>query len=201
LLSEPWLVNSYTVNHKHKGGSFGMESTAEDYWRFAQMMLNGGELNGVRILSPQVVHYIARDHLGAIDSHMLKSIMDGVGFGLGFAVMKDPAATGLMSNEGTLFWGGAAETHFWIDPKADLVAVAMTQRMGVPDADVQELWAQCPDTHLGLQRAARGLSQVESDLPLVARLHETTIRMQQIVAVARSGSQADPCRKLSDVVK
>src|SRR5581483_2216973 len=58
FLEEPWSVNSYLVNHKRKGGSFGLVGTTEDYWRFAQMMANGGELNGVRILSPAVVRFM-----------------------------------------------------------------------------------------------------------------------------------------------
>jgi CubicO group peptidase (beta-lactamase class C family) len=112
-------------------------STTEDYWRFAQMMLNGGEFNGARILSPHVVQYMTRDHL---EPAGIPDEPKGVGFGLGFAVMKDPAAAGYMSSEGSFFWAGAAATHFWIDPKEDMVVVAMTQHMGVPSANA--LWAQ-----------------------------------------------------------
>jgi CubicO group peptidase (beta-lactamase class C family) len=140
VLVQPWSVNSYTVNHKHKGGSFGLVATAEDYWRFAQMMLNGGELAGTRILSPQAVHYMARDHLGAIPIDQPGERPSGIGFGLGFGIMKDAAAAGYMSSEGSFFWAGAAATHFWIDPKEDLVVVAMTQHMGAPAAAA--LWAQ-----------------------------------------------------------
>ena len=140
VLFEPWLVNSYTANHKHKGGSFGLVSTAEDYWRFAQMILNGGQFAGTRIVSPQVVHYMARDHLGTIRIEGAGERPSGIGFGLGFAVMKDPAEAGYMSSEGTFFWAGAANTHFWIDPKEDLVVVAMTQDMGGAPGD--ELWPQ-----------------------------------------------------------
>jgi CubicO group peptidase (beta-lactamase class C family) len=135
VLVQPWLVNSYTANHKHKGGSIGLVSTAEDYWRFAQMMLNSGQFDGTRILSPQVVHYMARDHLGTISIEGPSERPSGIGFGLGFAVMKDPAAAGDMSSEGTFFWAGAANTHFWIDPKEDLVVVAMTQDMGGAPGD------------------------------------------------------------------
>ena len=63
FLLQPWSVNSYTVNHKRKGGSYGLVATAEDYWRFAQMILNGGEFNGARILSPHTVHLMGQDHL------------------------------------------------------------------------------------------------------------------------------------------
>lgn len=74
LLCEPWLVNSYTSNHPHKGGSFGLVGTAEDYWRFAQMLLNHGQLNGVRILSPAVVDFMTRDHTSGIDVSRLSSL-------------------------------------------------------------------------------------------------------------------------------
>jgi CubicO group peptidase (beta-lactamase class C family) len=79
-LFEPWTVNSYTVDHKRKGGSYGLVSTAEDYWRFAQMMLNGGELDGTRILSPQVVRYMARSHF---DVQTAAGKPAGIGFGPG----------------------------------------------------------------------------------------------------------------------
>jgi CubicO group peptidase (beta-lactamase class C family) len=133
-------VESYTVDNKQKSGSVGLVSTTEDYWRFAQMILNGGELDGTRILSPQVVQYMVRDHLGPIGMPGPDGKPSGVGFGLGFAVMKDPAAAGYMSSEGTFFWAGAAATHFWIDPKEDMVVVAMSQHMGAPG--METLWAQ-----------------------------------------------------------
>jgi CubicO group peptidase (beta-lactamase class C family) len=137
-LFQPWSVNSYTAKHKHLGGSFGLVSTAEDYWRFAQMMLNGGQLEGVRILSPQTVRYMARDHLGKIGMDTMGGAFQGTGFGLGFAVVQDPAAAGYMSSEGTFYWGGAAGTVFWIDPKENLAVVAMTQHMSVPA--IASLW-------------------------------------------------------------
>jgi len=133
FLVEPDQVNSYTVNHRRKGGSYGMVSTTEDYWRFAQMMLNGGELNGVRILSPQTVRYMIRSHTGAIP--MPKEFPQGMGYGLGFAVITDAAAAGTITNDGMFYWGGAATTMYWIDPKADLVILAMTQHLGAPRAD------------------------------------------------------------------
>ena len=135
VIMQPWSVNSYTVNHKHKGGSFGLVATAEDYWRFAQMMLNGGEFGGTRFLSPRTVRFMARDHLGAIPLEGPGGRPSGMGFGLGFGIMKDPAMAGYMSSEGSYFWAGAAATHFWIDPKEDLVVVAMTQHLGAPAAD------------------------------------------------------------------
>ena len=139
VLRQPWSANSYTVKQIHTGGSFGLVATAEDYWRFAQMLLNGGQLNGTRVLSPQTVQYMTRDHLGALatvqPAQEPGSIASGLGFGLGFAVVKDPAGAGFMSSEGTYFWAGAAGTQFWVDPKEDLVVVAMIQHMDTPAAD------------------------------------------------------------------
>lgn len=132
---QPWSVNSYTVKHKRTGGTYGLAGTAEDYWRFAQMMLNGGELNGKRILSPKTVAFMAQDHL---EPTGIPDFEHGLGFGLGFAVMKNEAAAGYMNSEGSFFWSGAAATHFWIDPKEDLVVVSMTQHMKVPAADPLE---------------------------------------------------------------
>jgi CubicO group peptidase (beta-lactamase class C family) len=137
-LSEPWTMNSYTVDHKRKGGSYGLVSTAEDYFRWGQMMLNGGELNGVRILSPQTVQFMTRDHLGPIGLPREDGKPSGMGFGLGFAVTDDPVAAGNMSSTGTYFWAGYASTYFWIDPKEDMVVIAMTQHV---DDNVPAAWA------------------------------------------------------------
>lgn len=135
LFMEPQSVNSYTANHSRKGGAFGLVSTAEDYWRFAQMMLNGGAFSGTRFLSPQTVHYMSINHLGPIQMEALSGGPSGLGFGLGFAVIENPAQVGYTSNVGSFFWYGLADTYFWIDPKEDLIVVAMTQHMNVPEAD------------------------------------------------------------------
>jgi CubicO group peptidase (beta-lactamase class C family) len=125
-LIEPGQVNSYTVNHKRKSASFGLVATAEDYWRFSQMILNGGELNGVRILSPRTVHFMGQDHLAPAG---IPDYEKGCGFGLGFEVIENQAAAATLGSDGGLTWGGAASTTFWIDPKEDLVIIAMTQHM------------------------------------------------------------------------
>jgi CubicO group peptidase (beta-lactamase class C family) len=102
-------------------------------------------LNGTRILSPQTVGYMTRDHMGQIGIQIgIQGPTDepsGIGFGLGFGIMKDPAAAGYMNSEGTYFWAGAAGTQFWIDPKEDLVVVAMIQHMATPDVD-NTFWPQ-----------------------------------------------------------
>ena len=130
FLLEAANINSYTNDNAHKGGSYGLVGTATDYWRFAQMMLNGGELEGQRILGRNTVRYMARDHLGAVSIPDATGAPSGMGFGLGFAVLKDPVAIGVIGSEGSFFWFGAANTLFWIDPKEDIVVVAMTQHMG-----------------------------------------------------------------------
>ncbi|MBK6674443.1 MAG: beta-lactamase family protein [Proteobacteria bacterium] len=137
-LSEPWTVNSYTIDHKRKGGSYGLVSTAEDYLRFSQMLLNGGELDGVRILSPRTVAYMARDHLGSIGK------LPGMGFGLGFAVMEDPVVAGYPGSVGTYSWAGYASTYFWVDPKEDMVVIAMTQHVDVSVPAAGEIRSQLP---------------------------------------------------------
>lgn len=129
VLNQPWSVNSYTRDHEFKGGSFGLLSTAVDYWRFAQTILNEGEFDGERVISPRIARYMNQDHLpGGV-----QSFWDGAGMGLAFAIVEEPAKIGIPFSEGTLFWGGAAATTFWIDPSEELVVVGMTQHMGNPN--------------------------------------------------------------------
>jgi CubicO group peptidase (beta-lactamase class C family) len=107
---------------KYLAGGQGLVSTAADYLRFAQMLLNGGELGGVRLLSRKTVEYMSSDHLGA-----MRGPGPGYGFGLGFAVR---LANGVSSTEGSAGdynWAGLGGTYFWVDPKERLVAVWMMQ--------------------------------------------------------------------------
>ncbi len=127
VLVEPWSVNSYTFEHEFKGGSYGLLSTAEDYWKFAQSMLNGGELNGERILGPRTVSFMANDHLTE-----QQRFTRATTWGLGFSVVEDQGQLGFPMSEGTFYWAGAAATNFWIDPVEDIVVVAMTQHMATP---------------------------------------------------------------------
>jgi CubicO group peptidase (beta-lactamase class C family) len=115
-------------------GGGGLVSTAGDYLKFCQMMLNGGEANGTRFLSPKTIALMTSNHLpGGVDLPQLsKSLFsevayDGVGFGLGFSVTMDPAKTLLPGTAGEYAWGGAASTAFWIDPKEELIVIFMTQ--------------------------------------------------------------------------
>jgi CubicO group peptidase (beta-lactamase class C family) len=104
------------------GGASGLYSTAADYWRFCQMLLNGGELEGKRLLGPRTLAWMARDHIREVEYRT-----PGTRFGLGFAVVTDPAAAGVPYSEGTYYWSGSQGTLFWIDPKEDLVGVLMVQ--------------------------------------------------------------------------
>ena len=97
-------------------GGAGLVSTTMDYARFVQMMLNGGELDGARILSRKTVELMSADHLGEMPREgALLPI--GYGFGLTFAVNRGPGKNGNIGSEGEYYWGGAAGTRFWIDPK------------------------------------------------------------------------------------
>ncbi|MCG8414925.1 MAG: beta-lactamase family protein [Pseudomonadales bacterium] len=127
VLVEPWSVNSYTFEHEFKGGSYGLLSTAEDYWKFAQAMLNGGELNGEKILGSRTVDFMTSDHFTEQQRYSPATT-----WGLGFSVVDKPGQVGFPFSEGTFFWGGAAATTFWIDPVEEIVVVGMTQHMATP---------------------------------------------------------------------
>jgi CubicO group peptidase (beta-lactamase class C family) len=115
-------------------GGGGLVSTAADYLRFANMLVNGGELEGARILAPKTVRLMASNHLpgGADLTELSRSLFSestnaGVGFGLGFAVVFDPPKTLIPCSKGEFYWGGAASTAFWVDPVEEVTAVFMTQ--------------------------------------------------------------------------
>lgn len=105
------------------GGASGLYSTAADYWRFSQMLLNGGVFEGKRLLGPKTVSWMARNHIGDLKSFRTP----GTRFGLGLAVVEDPGASGLPYSKGTYYWSGSQGTIFWIDPTEDLVGVLMVQ--------------------------------------------------------------------------
>jgi CubicO group peptidase (beta-lactamase class C family) len=119
-------------------GGGGLVSTATDYMRFCQMLLNGGQLDGVRLLSPLSVELMRSNVLAP----NVPILAPGAGFGLDFAVYTDPVAAGGYYGKGTYWWGGAAGTWFWIDPVNDLIVLGMIQQVsgtgaaaanGVPD--------------------------------------------------------------------
>jgi CubicO group peptidase (beta-lactamase class C family) len=129
VLNETWSINMYKGHRAFTGGSFGLVSTAADYWRFAQAMLNGGVLEGNRVLGPRTVAFMSRDHL---NDKQRASRIPGSGFGLGFGTMNNEALFGGLYQDGSIYWSGAAATSFWIDPAEELVVVAMTQHRAVP---------------------------------------------------------------------
>jgi CubicO group peptidase (beta-lactamase class C family) len=123
-------------------GGGGLTSTAEDYYRFAQMLGDGGELNGARILAPATVHLMTTNHvpqslLTGEYSIGLQILRPGFGYGYNCAVIFDPPEANLPDGKGTFFWDGAAGTWFWVDPTNDIVFVGMIQRMkgGSPNVE------------------------------------------------------------------
>ena len=131
------IVDNLTNKPKWLSGGGGMVSTAEDYARFCQMLLNGGELDGVRLLSPKTVELMTSDHLPpgvTYNPGFIALLQDqaptpemGEGFGLGFLVRKEVGHNPLPGSVGDFSWSGAHGTYFWVDPKEKLVATLMVQ--------------------------------------------------------------------------
>jgi CubicO group peptidase (beta-lactamase class C family) len=107
-------------------GGHSISTTIGDYALFAQMLLNKGQLNGVRLLSPKTVELMATNHLPP-QAMAAGGVRPGTGYGLGVSVLLDPAARGNVGSVGEFGWSGAASTHVLIDPKEDLVAIYCTQ--------------------------------------------------------------------------
>ena len=110
---------------RYFGGTAGLSSTVADYFRFSQMILNGGELNGVRLLSPTTVNLMITNHTGDLPIYIKGP--DAYGFGLGFTMLTDPDRSRQALTPGTFGWGGAYGTVFWIDPTEELVSILMMQ--------------------------------------------------------------------------
>jgi len=130
-------------------GGGGMLSTAGDYARFCQMLLNGGELEGARILAPKTIALMTSDQLPAATERHTPVAMSlgpfgplpemGTSFGLGFAIRVDPGRNPMPGSVGDFSWGGITGTLFWVDPQAKLVAVLMAQ---TPRANLNVIWRQ-----------------------------------------------------------
>jgi len=126
-------------------GGGGLYSTAGDYLRFAQMVLNGGELNGVRLVAPSSIELMRANHVSDEVKTARKfgiglyQMQPGLGFGYDFAILEDPPKLGSTAGKGTFLWDGVAGTWFWIDPTNDVVFVGMVQRWlmapGAPDVE------------------------------------------------------------------
>ena len=123
-------------------GGGGLLSTASDYFRFAQALLDGGVLDGARILKPETVRLMRRSVLApGLTVDLYGPSQAGVGFGLDFAVIEDPAAAATPHGKDTFYWGGAFGTWFWIDPTNDVVFVGMIQNLNgsIPGAGTPNL--------------------------------------------------------------
>jgi CubicO group peptidase (beta-lactamase class C family) len=130
VLDEPETSEYLSPIQNNMGGQ-GLVSTVSDYLRFAQCILNGGELGGVRLLGRKTVELMTSNHL---PSHLLPIRMSsiglpGMGFGLGFGVVLDVAKTGVLGSVGDYGWGGYAETYYWTDPREELIGIMMTQSL------------------------------------------------------------------------
>ena len=110
--------------HTYFSGAGGLVSTARDYFRFHQMMLNGGELDGIRLLSRKTVELMTANHTGDKGIWLAGP---GYGFGLGYAVVTDLGPSGTPRSEGSYYWGGAFGTIFWVDPQEELIGILMEQ--------------------------------------------------------------------------
>jgi CubicO group peptidase (beta-lactamase class C family) len=136
-------LGDFTQQAAAPSGGGGLVSTAEDYYRFAQMLAHQGQLNGTRILAPATVKLMTSNHLPAelLTGEFrggLHVMRPGFGYGYNCAVAFDPTEANLPDGKGTFLWDGAAGTWFWVDPTNDIVFVAMIQRMSSPDNHVLE---------------------------------------------------------------
>lgn len=135
VLNDDGQDSRFTRRSFYSGGG-GLLSTVGDYYRFCQMLLAGGTVDGVRIIGSRTLDFMTRNHLpgGADMSEFAtggfsESVYQGVGFGLGFATKVDPVRNGYPASTGSFFWGGLASTLFWVDPVEELVVIFMTQLM------------------------------------------------------------------------
>ena len=124
-------AHDFTTPTKSPSGGGGLVSTTEDYLKFAQLLLNKGELDGTRLLGRKTVDYMTVNHLKPelIPFGIGLGEHSGHGFGLGFSMVMNPAQAGVLNSIGNYGWGGAASTNFWVDPQEELVGIIMTQLM------------------------------------------------------------------------
>jgi CubicO group peptidase (beta-lactamase class C family) len=132
LVDDP-ATSSYTRPRTYFSGAGGLVSTAADYLRFCRMLANGGELDGARILGPRTLQLMTLNHLpGGKDLATMaqnagETQREGQGFGLGFAVLLDPTVAQIIGTPGEFYWGGAASTAFFVNPREDLIMLFLTQ--------------------------------------------------------------------------
>jgi CubicO group peptidase (beta-lactamase class C family) len=135
VLQDDARDSDYRDRSFYSGGG-GLVSTIGDYYRFCQMLRNGGELNGTRLLGPRTLQLMTQNHLpGGVDLSQFargsfsETSYEGIGFGLGFGVRVDGVRNASLGAPGEFHWGGMASTLFWVDPAEDLVVLFMTQMM------------------------------------------------------------------------
>jgi CubicO group peptidase (beta-lactamase class C family) len=139
---KPIVLHDVTVAPKNDAGGAGAASSTIDYARFLQMLANGGQLDGKRLIAGTTVRHMTSDHLGDIKP-AIPLLAPGYGFGLGFAIRRTDGLNGVAGSAGEYNWGGAGGTAFWVDPKEQLVAVLMTQAQPGPwQREFRELFRQ-----------------------------------------------------------
>lgn len=134
MVADDPQTSAYRKPPKVEMGGSGLVATAGDYLRFAQMLANGGQLDGVRVLGPQTVALMMDNHLGSAygpspmsSLNLDMGMSEGMGYGLGGYSVTDTGLTGLPASAGTYGWGGAASTDFWVDAEQELVGMVLTQ--------------------------------------------------------------------------
>jgi CubicO group peptidase (beta-lactamase class C family) len=133
VLQDSPRTSAYGRPRQFLSGNGGLVSTAADYLRFSQMLLNGGELDGARVVGPRTLRLMLSNHLP--DGRDMRAMslpgttlrLPGTGFGLGFAVLLDPTTAGVVGTPGEVYWWGAHSTYFWVTPSEDLAVLFLTQ--------------------------------------------------------------------------
>jgi len=146
VTGQPQSIRDQTQPWRFECGGGCLTSTALDYLKFAQMLLNRGTLDGTRVLGRKTVEYMTADHLGpGVDTAKLHNFpvehIDGYGFGLGVAVRRVPGVAGIMGSPGDFRWSGAQGTLFWVDPQEELAVVYMAQTPGAIRAHYRQVIA------------------------------------------------------------
>lgn len=127
---EPQALLDVAKEVAMENGGGGLASTASDYARFLHMLLSGGQLDGVRFLSPKTLAYMTADHLGPEIRIMPGILPEGYGFGLGFAVRRQAGIASFPGSAGDFYWEGLGGTSFWVDPREELYGLIMVQAPG-----------------------------------------------------------------------
>jgi CubicO group peptidase (beta-lactamase class C family) len=141
------LSHSTNPNSRYHSGGGGLAGTAEDYARFALMLVQGGQLAGERLLGRKTVALMASNHIGQLPWDRPVTDLRGCRFGLGVRVVDDPAEASTLASRGTFGWAGAFGTNTWIDPTEQMVGILMIQRMQDPtDTDLRSLWPRFQNT-------------------------------------------------------